>query len=478
MGGDGGGLSAQTFTTLHTFTGTDGGFPLGALVQAPDGNLYGITGGGGTNNNGTVFKISPSGALTTLYRFCSPPVPGVCTDGAGPNAGFVQATNGDFYGTADGGAPCSSGGCGTVFKITPSGALTTLDRFCAHGDCTVGQTPVALMLQATNGDFYGTTVYGGVHDNGILFKITPTGTLTTVYSFCLPSGCPDYLSPISALVQSTSGDLYGTTYSGGANACRGFNGCGTVFTLTDTPTTLYSFCSQSGCADGTSPNVLIQATDGNFYGTTGGGGADGGGTIFKITPTGTLTTLYSFLCSQGDCTGVYQPTGLIQATDGNFYGTTGGGGANGGGTIFKITPSGTLTTLYSFCAQSGCTDGKYPSGLVQDTNGDFYGTASEGGTSATCGAQGCGTVFTLSVGLSPFVRTQPASGKVTGFVEILGTDLTGATSVSFNGTAAVFKVVSSSLIITTVPAGASSGTVQVVTPGGTLSSSVAFRVLP
>ena len=184
------------------------------------------------------------------------------------------------------------------------------------------------------------------------------------------------------------------------------------------------------------------------------------GTIFKITPNGALTTLYRF-CSQSGCTDGNSPYGaLVQATNGDLYGATEIGGANctfpytGCGTVFKITPSGTLTTLYSFCAQSGCPDGQQPAtALIQATNGDLFGTASLGG------ADGDGTVFSLSVGLGPFVETQTTSGKVGAAVKILGTDLTGATSVSFNGTAATFTVISPSLITTTVPTGATSGKV-------------------
>jgi uncharacterized repeat protein (TIGR03803 family) len=182
----------------------------------------------------------------------------------------------------------------------------------------------------------------------------------------------------------------------------------------------------------------------------------------------TLTTRFSF-----DVTDGYSPyAGLVQATNGDFYGTTFEGGANGDGTVFKITPSGTLTTLYSFCSQSGCTDGYQAyAGLIQATNGSFYGTTSNGGAEGSGGI-----VFSLSVGLGPFVEAQPTSGKVGAAVKILGTNLTGGTSVTFNGTAAVFKVVSSSLITTTVPAGATTGEVQVVTPKGTLMSNVKFRV--
>jgi uncharacterized repeat protein (TIGR03803 family) len=286
------------------------------------------------------------------------------------------------------------------------------------------------------------------------------------------------------LVQATNGNFYGTTSEGGANDNCMYEGatigCGTVFEITPsgTLTTLYSFCSQSGCTDGEQPSAgLVQAANGNFYGITYyGGGVNcnppyGCGTVFQVTPSGTLTTLHRF-CSQSDCTdGEHPNAGLV--TNGDFYGTTGSGGANGDGTIFKLAPGGTLTTLYSFCALPPCAPGTGPSAvLVQATNGDFYGTTYTGG------ANGDGTVFSLSVGLAPFVETQTTSGIVGEVVKILGTDLTGATSVTFNGIAAVFTVVAPSLITATVPTGATSGEVQVVTPSGTLSSNVPFRVLP
>jgi uncharacterized repeat protein (TIGR03803 family) len=332
---------------------------------------------------------SPAQILTTLHSFDG-------TDGSLPAAGLVQASDGNLYGTTQfGGANCAPYGCGTVLKITPSGTLTTLLSF----DGADGGDPVAGLVQASDGNFYGTTYLGGANDAGTVFKITPSGTLTTLYSFCSQPNCTDGENPAAGLVQASDGNFYGTTYLGGAN------GDGTVFKITPsgTLTTLYNFCAQGGCADGAYPVAgLVQGTDGNFYGTTGLGGADGDGTVFKITRSGTLTTLHSFDGNDG----VEPFAGLVQGTDGNLYGTTEFGGANGDGTVFKITPSGTLTTPYNFCSQSGCADGEIPvAGLVQASDGNFYGTTKFGG------ANGNGTVFKLSVGitLSPvqFVPVTP-----------------------------------------------------------------------
>jgi uncharacterized repeat protein (TIGR03803 family) len=458
---------AVTFKTLYSFKGTDGQWPAAELVQGTNGNLYGTTYVGGTSTRchpnpgcGNVFKITSSGVLTTLHSFD-------VADGQYPLAGLIQATNGSLYGTTYEGGPSNSNG--TVFKITPSGMLTTLHNFEFFTD---GADPLAALIQGTDGKFYGTTFYGGADNLGTVFKITPSGMLTTLLMFDATDGN----GPRAGLVQTTNGGFYGTTLGGGAYRS------GAVFRITPQGTvdTLYSFCRQSGCPDGNLLYAgLVQGSDGNFYGTTYEGGTYGNGTVFVITPTGALTTLHSF----DDTDGAFPDAALFQATDGNLYGTTGAGGANanssctdGCGTLFRITPSGSLSTLYNFCSRSGCTDGQSPkAALIQDTNGKFYGTTELGGANNAC-EYGCGTVFSLSVGLGPFVKTNPTSGAVGAAVKILGTSLTGATSVAFNGTPATFTVVRKSLIKTTVPAGATTGTVEVVTPGGTLSSNVPFRV--
>ncbi len=470
-------LHAQTFTTLFSFDGTDGANPYYALVQATNGNFYGTTVEGSATEVGTLFNISPAGKLTRLHNFCSEQN---CADGASPEGVLVQATNGDFYGTTIWGGHafssiCSTG-CGVIFKITAGGTLTTLHEFCAAGPpCVDGEAPFGGLIQATDGNLYGTTASGGNTSGcedgcGTIFKITPSGVFTTLHTFIATEG----QRPLAPLMQATNGDLYGTASAGGAR------GAGTVFRITQSGelTVLYSFCTQGGdsCTDGEDPYAgLVHAPDGNLYGTTTWGGAYGYyGTVYKITPTGEFTTLYSFCPQAPACPDGYGSYGgLTIATNGNLYGTNwAGGGPASAGTIFEITPAGVLTTLYSFCSQANCPDGSTPiAGLIQGTDGNLYGTASGGGAYGQFG-----TVFKLSVGLDPFVETQPTIGYTGMPVKILGTDLSGATSVTFNGTAAAFEILSNSEIKATVPAGATTGTVQVVTSSGTLSSNTAFRI--
>ena len=399
------------------------------------------------------------------------------TDGEYPYAGLVQATGGDFYGTTGAGGVY---GLGTAFRISPNGTIKTLYSFCSESGCPDGSEPMGTLVLGSDGNYYGTTYAGGVYNSqsgstfGTIFRMTSAGALTTLYSFC-PSGdiCTDGQNPEAGLIQAEDGDFYGTTTLGGAHSA------GTVFKISTsgTFTTLYSFCSLRTCIDGSNPNgALIQAANGYFYGTTSQGGAHKSGTVYKITPKGVVTTLHEFCVRAGCADGAHPTAALTQATDGYFYGTTNLGGTScvdgdGCGTIFKMNLSGVLTTLHNFCNEANCTDGQLPlAALVQATNGDFYGTTGSGGT------MNDGIVFSLAVGLGPFVQPRPISGSVGAAVQILGTKLTGVSKVTFNGVAAAFKVVSSSEITTTVPSGTTTGNIQVVTSAGTLTSNVVFRI--
>jgi uncharacterized repeat protein (TIGR03803 family) len=344
--------------------------------------------------------------------------------------------------------------------------LTTLYNFCALANCADGSYPGQL-IPGADGNFYGTTIQGGANANGTVFKITARGKLTTLYNFCSLPNCADGTNSKDGgiaigLTQATDGNFYGTTGGGGAN-----NG-GTVFKLTPQGnlTTLYSFCSQANCADGTGPfGGLTQATDGNFYGTTYSGGSNPvnyGGTVFKLTPEGTLTSLHTF-CTQNGCPDGYLPATVpIEGTDGNLYGTT-------AGTDYNITLAGTLQTLHMIpntYANPNTT-------LVQATSGVFYGTTPQGGKA------GLGTAYNMAVaGLGPFVETVQASAKVGKTIMILGQGFTGTTGVFFNGKSAKYTVVSDSYLTARVPSGAQTGSITVATPSRTLYSNRPFIVAP
>lgn len=458
--------SAQTITTLVNFNGTNGSRPgpQAPLVQATDGNLYGVTDFGGTPTSciytpgtgcGTFFKITPAGELSVLYSFCSL---SKCADGANP-VSLIQASNGNFYGVTEYGGPYSQGGngYGTVFQITPSGVMTTIYAFCAQAGCPDGNLPVAL-LQASNGNFYGVAASGANQSNGTVFTITPAGKFTKLYSFCAQTGCPDGGFP-GTLMQASNKNLYGSTGFGGAH-----NG-GTLFEITPAGqfTNLYSFVHSQ-------VNTMILGGDGNIYGTQGAGGFQNHGTVFKLTPQGQVTYLHSF-CQLNCATGDSPLSGLVEGSDGNFYGTNYLAGITYyAGSIFGMTPTGGFDTLYLFCSQTNCDDGWGGGAIMQATNGTFYGMTVGGGISNG------GTIFTLSRGLGPFVAAKPGFGSAGQVVRILGNNLTGTTSITFNGVTANFKVVSDTYIQVQVPTGATTGMIQVTTPSGTLTSNIDFLV--
>jgi len=449
-----------TFKSLFSFQGSNGANPgYYNLVQGRDGNLYGTTEVSGGTSEGTVFKFATTASKpTTLYKFCTQGYP-CLTDGAKPYAGLVLASNGKFYGTTTLGGTTDNG---TVFQITSTGSFKTIYNF---GGTTTGSVPWATPIQAKDGDLYGGTSIGGSDNDGVLYAISTAGKLDDSLTFTGDNG----IYPFGKLVQGTDGNYYGTT--GEVES-----GDGTVFVVKEAAIhTLHKFTGTDG---GDPIGGLVQARNGTFYGTT---STDGGplqaGTVFSITAAGAFKTIYKF-CARKNCTDGSTPYAtLIQASDGNLYGTTYLGGANntncngGCGTIFKITTAGKLTTLYNFCSQRNCADGYQPEGgLVQATNGTLYGTTYYGGTTDS------GTVFSLSVGLKPFAKILSTLGTAGATVMILGDNLTGATKVSFNGVPAAFAVVSSTEIEATVPTGATTGTVTVVTPGGTLESNALFQV--
>ena len=439
--------SSQSFRILFAFNGTNGTSPNGPLVQGLDGSLYGATSRGGVYNQGTVFKITTSGALTTLYSFCAV---STCPDGNFPDAGLLLGTDGNFYGTTLSGGTTQSG---TAFKITPQGQLTTIYSFCptARNPCPAGYGVKNPLIQGSDGNLYGTDLYGGGAQSGAAFKMTTAGAVTVLHHFCSEANCDDGGEP-NGLMQASDGNLYGTASYGSRTTNSGL-----VFRLTTAGklTVLdYFICSSSDCPYGYDPLAgLVQGTNGDLYGTT------SESAVYSLTLNGALSPVYSgnnFGSAQGP---------VIQGTDGDLYGTTVNGGTLNGGILYKVTTSGSLNVLHNFPGWRR----DFP-GVVQATDGNFYGTTFDSSTG------NYGSIFKETMGLAPFVKSLPTSGAIGSSVIILGTNLTGATAVSFNGTAAKFSVVSATEIKATVPTGATTGTVTVTTPRGTLSSNVAFAV--
>ena len=355
---------AQTETVLHSF-GTqsgDGSNPYAGLIMDPEGNLYGTTYYGGAYDYGTVFKLAPSGTETVLYSFG-----GRRGDGWYPQAGLIIDTEGNLYGTtSEGGAYGYTNG--TVFKLTSSGTETVLYSFHGFGSQSHdGYYPLGGLIMDTAGNLYGTTAQGGTYDLGTVFKLTPSGTETLLYSFV---GQPnDGARPYAGLITDKAGNLYGTTAQGGY-------GFGTVFKVTPsgTETVLHRFLG-----DGASPFAgLIMDENGNLYGTT-YQGRRGYGTVFELSATGKATVLYSFT---GGSDGANPTAGLVMDENGNLYGAA----AYSEGTVFELSPgkkgaAWTFTLLHAFGSQSG--DGIRPFGtLILDKEGNLYGTTYAGGANA------------------------------------------------------------------------------------------------
>jgi uncharacterized repeat protein (TIGR03803 family) len=438
-------LRAQTpiYTDLHDFDclteGCEPDYPA-VLAQGRDGNLYGTTANGGTSGAGTVFKLTPSGAVTTLHNFSG-------SDGNLPFGGLTLGPDGNFYGsTRLGGA---SGG-GTIFKITSAGTLTTLHSF----DGSDGASPWGAPVLGKNGKLYGTTC--GFNLPTTAYSITLAGKFKTINSSFVP--CPQ-----APLLLGSDGNFYGTSPSGGIVD-------GTVFRMT-TAGTIKIIANFTG-PNGSAPfSPMAQGNDGVLYGTTTAGGSGQGGVVFKLNTTGKKFTLLRQFDPTDPADGVTPFAGLVAANDGKFYGTTisGGNEPGAGGIIFQIDSKGDYSVVHNFDITHG---GGPMATSTQHTNGAIYGLTESGG------AFNGGVVFSLNMGLPPFAILQTLWGTAGQTVEILGNGLTGTSSVKFGSGSATFNVISDTYMTAVVPADGTADFVTVTTPSGTLTSNRRFNVVP
>ena len=444
------GSSAQTVNTIHNFNGSDGSNPANlTLVQGRDAALYGATVYGGTNDIGVIFKITPAGKFTVLRNMYG------ATDGAYPSS-LTLAYDGNFYGTTESGG---TGDYGTIFKISPSGTFTVLHNF--NGNGSEGSEPATPPIQASDGNFYGTTDFGGTGNSGTVYKLTPAGALTVLYNFDPAGGGSG--SATGMPTQGGDGYLYTLEANGGASSCGRILKISTAGVLTNT----YDFdCETTGRVP---VGKLVRGADGNLYGTTLHGGIYNcgtgyceGGLLFQLETNFSYTVLYDFGGKIGEGT---EPVGSVVGSDGRFYGNDTAGGDFGYGTIYRYSLNGVSNDLYSWSSDVE------PAGLTQHTSGAFYGANYKGGTSNV------GTVFNMNVRLSPFIALVQSQGKTGSTAQILGQGLTGTTSVTFNGVAATkFSVVSDTYMTAVVPSGVSIGPVVVTTPSGVLKSNKNFRI--
>src|SRR5258706_7385350 len=370
---------AQTVTNLYSFTGTgaSGNPRLGALVQGRNGQLYG-TSFGPNGTAGSVFAVSTAGRETQPFTF------GI--DGTNPWAGLTLGSDGNYYGTTSAGGAT---GNGVLFKLSPTGVYTVLHEFQGGSD---GANPYSAPVQASDLNFYGATL--GTPDSNYastIYRYEMNGRFTTINNLSFSEG-----EGISApLIQGSDANLYGTAGTGG-NAELG---CGTIFKLSTSGQMQWTYAFPCSTAAYGPVGPLVQASDGNFYGTAASGGNSANcGAIFKLDQQGKVTTLFAFHYTDG-C----QPyAGLTQATDGNLYGATVLGGKAKGGVFFQLSPSGAFKVLYNF----GVIGNKPEAAPMQHTNGKFYGTTSAGGR------YGFGAVYTMNMGLGSFITFVQPTGRV------------------------------------------------------------------
>jgi uncharacterized repeat protein (TIGR03803 family) len=390
--------SAQvTEVVLHSFCSptncADGARPAG-VIRDSAGNLYGGTAAGGANGQGVTYKLAPSGQETVLYNFCSQGGD-LCTDGSEASVS-VRDSEGNLYGTTGFGGAHN---VGVVYKLTASGQETVLHSFCSLANCADGSAPNAGLIMDSEGNLYGTTLYGGPNGGGrsdtagagVLYKLAPSGQETVLYNFCSLANCADGALPSGDLISDSEGNLYGATLYGGPNGGVG-SGHGVVFKLAPSgqETVLYNFCSLANCADGSgAPSGVISDAEGNLYGTTARGGANGEGVVYRLDASGQETVLYNF-CSLTNCADGEKPHGVTMDSEGDLYGSASDGPKNnpGNGLVYELDTSGSETVLCSFGSAS-CPSGALPSGVILDSEGNLYGTTSDGGKN------GGGLVFKL-----------------------------------------------------------------------------------
>jgi uncharacterized repeat protein (TIGR03803 family) len=432
---------AQTVNTVVTFDGTNGANPrFGILTQGRDGSLYGTTEQGGLYGLGTVYKLQTNGTITVLHSFSG-------TDGSILEGGLTLGTDGNFYGATGLGGTFS---WGTLFRISPTGTFTVLYNFADGAD---GALPVGAPILASDGNFYG--VSQGYPSFSTVYKLTPSGGFSTIYTFST-SGYP-FTQPY----QDKVGNLWVPLVNGGSFSV------GELAELTTAGVSQWNHSFNSRAGGETSIGPVVQAPDGRIYGTTYNGGSNKSGTIYAVSSDGTVNSVYNFGSTSID--GAFPEAGLTLATDGNLYGTTDRGGSAAAGSLYQFSPNGAYQQLFSFPVPP---DSAAPEAtLLQHTNGKFYGTTGYGGGAL-------GIVYSLNMGLAPFIGFVHPAGRVGQTAQILGQGFTGTTSVTFNGVAATsFKVVTDTYMTVVVPSGATTGKVVVTTPAGALTSNVNFRII-